>query len=149
MQKEDLIFEQYKMYAEQKEKFIDRSFMTNKFYMVVIIALLLLVFAFKGVILGRVSLSLIYSLAGMFICVLWWINMDTYNFLIKIKLAKVIEELEKSLPVMPYTMEFKSVQYYQKNKKMFLFTDLQKIFAVFCLLLFFILSMVELVPMIA
>jgi len=28
-------------------------------------------------------------------CILWWINVDSYNFLIKIKFSKVLDELEK------------------------------------------------------
>ena len=31
---EELIFQEYKMYAEQKENFIDRNFRTNRFYMI-------------------------------------------------------------------------------------------------------------------
>ena len=34
---------------------------------------------------------------GICICVLWWMNVDSYNTLIKIKYANVIEEIEKKL----------------------------------------------------
>ena len=40
-----LILEQYRIYSEAKEKFIDRNFNTNKFYMT---AIVVLIFAMIG-----------------------------------------------------------------------------------------------------
>ena len=37
MSNEELIMSQYRLYSEQKEKFVDRAFMTNKFYMILIL----------------------------------------------------------------------------------------------------------------
>jgi len=90
---------------------------------------------------------LIFSIAGMAICILWWINMDSYNFLIKVKLSKVIEDIETHLPTKPYTQEFMAIKDLRKNKRMFLFADMQKTLAVGALLLFFVLFVNELVPM--
>ena len=33
MDRDELIFQEYKLYSEQKENFIDRNFSTNKFYL--------------------------------------------------------------------------------------------------------------------
>lgn len=140
MDSNEIIFKQYKMYTKQKENFVDRSFATNKFYMFLIIALILIMLVVKdySFAFGLTS-TLIFAAAGMAVCVLWWINIDSYNFLIKVKLAKVIEEIEKQLPVQPYTQEFAAIKDLRKNKREFLFADMQKTFAILALLLFFVL----------
>lgn len=147
MNREDLIFEQYRLYAEQKEKFIDRSFMTNKFYMVIVLAMFLLIFMSKGMAFGKITSSTIFAIAGIISCALWWLNMDSYNCLIKIKFSKVLEEIEKQLPMQPYNMEYKAVRDFRKNKKMFLFSDMQKAFAIVAFLIFFILFLMEVIPL--
>jgi hypothetical protein len=149
MNSEEIVFQQYKLYTEQKERFVERSFHTNKFYLLLVLFLVLLMFLTKdfSFAFGLTSI-LIYSVAGMAICVLWWINMDAYNFLIKVKLSRVIEEIEKNLPVKPYTDEFLAIKDLRKNKRMFLFSDMQKILAVFSLLMFFVLFINEITPFI-
>lgn len=144
MSTEEIIFQQYKLYSEQKEEFISRSFTTNKFYLFLILALLVTMFLTKGLtfVYGMTS-SMIFSGAGMAICTLWWINVDSYNFLIKIKFAKVLDEIEKQLPVQPYTKEFEAIREYKKNKREFLFADIQKALAIFVFLMFFVLFVHE------
>lgn len=150
MNSEEIIFQQYKLYTEQKERFVDRSFQTNKFYLLTVLAIVLTMLLTKGLTFAYgLSSILIFSAAGMAICVLWWINMDSYNFLIKVKLSKVIEEIEKNLPTNPYTIEFAAIQDLRKKKREFLFADMQKAFALFALLLFFVLFVNEFVPMVA
>jgi len=144
MTSEEIIFQQYKLYSEQKEEFINRSFMTNKFYLFLILALLVTMFLTKGLtfVYGMTS-SMIFSGAGMAICTLWWINVDSYNFLIKIKFSKVLDEIEKQLPVKPYTDEFEAIKDHKKNKREFLFADIQKALAIFVFMMFFVLFVHE------
>ena len=138
-EKLNLIMQQYKLYAEQKDNFINRSFSVNRFYMCLVIILLLLVNITKNVIfVYAVSLPLVFSIIGLGICVLWWMNMDSYNLLIKIKFSKVLEELEKQLPIQPYSMEHNAIVEYRENKKEFLFSDMQKLFAIIMFIVFFI-----------
>ena len=40
MDRDELIFQEYKLYAEQKENFIDRNFRTNRFYMISFVAII-------------------------------------------------------------------------------------------------------------
>lgn len=149
MNSEEIMFQQYRLYTEQKEKFVDRSFHTNKFYLLVVLGLFLIMFLLKGFAFAfDISAILVFSAAGMAICVLWWINMDAYNFLIKVKLGKVIEEIEKQLPSQPYTQEFLAIKDLRKNKRMFLFADMQKTLAIFAFLTFLILFVNEFIPMI-
>ena len=41
MDREELLFNEYKTYCEQKENFIDRNFKTNRFYMASIFVLII------------------------------------------------------------------------------------------------------------
>ena len=149
MENSNLVFAQYKLYSEQKEQFIARSFWVNRFYLGVIILLILLApFTRSSFIIGDVSLSAILCVVGMCTSVLWWMNMDAYNMLIKIKFSKVLEEIEKQLPIQPYSDEFKGIQDFRNNKKMFLFSDMQKTFAVIVFIIFFATFLQEITPLI-
>ncbi len=148
-EKLNLIMQQYKLYTEQKDAFIKRSFSVNRFYMILVIVLLLLVNLTKNVaFVYSISLPFIFSIVGIGVCILWWMNMDSYNLLIKIKFAKVIEEIEKQLPVQPYTMEHSAIDEYRENKKEFLFSDMQKVFATIMFIAFFVSFIDELIPLI-
>jgi hypothetical protein len=149
MNSEELIFQQYKMYTEQKENFIARSFQTNKFYLLLILIIILTMYLTKDLsFVYNLSSIIVFSATGAAICILWWINVDSYNFLIKVKLSKVIEEIEKKLPVQPYTQEFVAIKDFRKNKKEFLFADIQKALAILLFLLFSILFLYELLTII-
>lgn len=146
MNSDEILFQQYKLYAEQKERFIDRSFATNKFYLILVLVLALTMFLTKDYCFAYgLSSILVFSAAGMAICILWWINMDSYNLLIKVKLSNILEQIEKRLPIQPYTQEFLIIKDLRKNKKEFLFSDMQKTLAILALLLFFVLFVNELV----
>jgi len=144
MDEKELILKQYELYSEQKDKFIDRSFTTNKFYLLSTLAIIVTMLFTKDICFSYgLSSILILSGIGMCICLLWWVNIDSYNFLIKIKLGKVIEELEKQLPTQPFNMEFQAIRDYKKNKREFLFADIQKGLTVAILLLFLVLFLNE------
>lgn len=149
MEDRDLVFQQYKLYSEQKEQFISRSFAINRFYLGVSILLLVLTaFTKPAPLVYDMSLSAILAIVGMCTSALWWINMDSYNMLIKIKFSKVLEEIEKQLPVQPYAEEYKGIQDFRNNKKMFLFSDIQKFFAVIVFIVFFVVLLEEIIPLI-
>lgn len=144
MNTEEILLQQYNIYTNQKENFVERSFFTNKFYLVLLLLLILTMYLTKdcSFIYGITS-TLVFSAAGMIICTLWWINVDSYNFLIKVKLSKVIEEIEKRLPIQPYTREFEIITDLSKRKREFLFADIQKGLAVLAFLLFLFLFSYE------
>ena len=146
MDNQHLILEQYRIYTEQKEQFISRNFTTNRFYIILNIALLLLVFLTQDLKMYNLSASCLFCIAGFVSCSLWWINIDSYNCLIKIKFSTVIEALEKQLPVQPYAMEYKAIKDYRTHKKGFFFSDIQKVFAVILILTFFICLLIEIIP---
>lgn len=144
MNTEEMFLKQYQIYSEQKDKFVDRSFASNKFFFLTLLVVILTMFLTKdySFVFGLTS-TLIFSAIGMGICLSWWINVDSYNFLIKVKLSNVLEELEKKLPAKPYTMEIEAINNFKKDKREFLFADTQKGVAVAMLLLFLVLFLNE------
>ena len=148
MDRDELIFQEYRMYAEQKENFIDRNFRTNRFYMVSFVAIIFaMIFTGNVVFMSVLSATLIFSLIGVSVCALWWMNVDSYNTLIKIKFANVLEVLEEKLPVKPFTDEYKGIEEF-KNNKVFMFSDIQKLIAVIGALFFFAVFVSEISPII-
>jgi hypothetical protein len=121
-----LILQQYKVYSDAKEKFIDRHFATNKFYLVLNIIMLV-----TGYVLGTLTPQyepvIILCIVGISITIMWWMNIDSYQMLIKVKYAKVLEYLETKLPEQPFHKEF--IEYTQMKKKnnLIVFGDFQKI----------------------
>ena len=148
MDRDELIFQEYKMYAEQKENFIDRNFQTNKFYMISFVAIIFaMIFTNNVMFMEKLSATLLFSLIGISVCALWWMNVDSYNTLIKIKYANVLEAIEEKLPIKPFTEEYKGIEEF-RNKKVFMFSDIQKIIAIFGALFFFAVFVSEFSPFI-
>lgn len=149
MDRDELIFEEYKLYAEQKDNFIDRNFSTNRFYMIsFVVTIFAMIFTGSITFMGVITATLLFSAIGIAVCALWWMNVDAYNTLIKIKFSNVLERIEEKLPVRPYSEEYKGIEEF-KNKKIFMFSDIQKIIAVFGALFFFAVFVSEVTPIIA
>ena len=147
MDRDYIIFQEYKMYTDQKENFIDRNFKTNKFYMVSIVVLVFsMIYTNNVVFLNHISATLIFAFFGIAVSSLWWMNVDSYNTLIKVKYADVIEKIEEKLPVCPFTEEHKGIEEF-RNKKVFMFSDIQKAIAVIAALFFFAVCVTELSPL--
>lgn len=146
---EEILFEQYKLYSTLKEEFISRNFATNRFYFIAFITLILLtIFTGNIVFMKLIPASLLFSAIGALVCVLWWMNIDSYNLLIKVKYKNVIEQMEAQLPIKPYTLEREAIEDYRNNKKAFLFSDMQKTLAIVGLIFFFALFICDIVPVV-
>ena len=136
------------MYSEQKENFIDRNFNTNRFYMASIFVLIIaLIYTGNVIFLNKISATLVFSLMGTAVCTLWWMNVDSYNTLIKVKFANVLEKIEEKLPVKPFTDEYKGIEDF-RNNKVFMFSDIQKLIAVTAALFFFAVFVSEITPLV-
>ena len=148
MDRDELILREYKMYSEQKENFIDRNFNTNRFYMASIFVLIIaLIYTGNVIFLNKISATLVFSLMGTAVCTLWWMNVDSYNTLIKVKFANVLEKIEEKLPVKPFTDEYKGIEDF-RNNKVFMFSDIQKLIAVTAALFFFAVFVSEITPLV-
>ena len=149
MDRDELIFKEYKTYCEQKENFIDRNFRTNRFYMIAVVAMIFaLIYTGNIVFLSKISATLVFAILGVSVSALWWMNVDSYNTLIKVKYSNVIEKLEEKLPVKPFTDEYQGIQEF-KNNRIFMFSDIQKVIAVITALFFFAVVISELTPLAA
>ncbi len=148
MDRDEMILQEYRLYTEQKDNFIDRNFNTNRFYMIsFLVVILAMIFTSNVVFMERITATLLFSLIGISVCALWWMNVDSYNTLIKIKFANVIEKIEEKLPVKPFTEEYKGIEEF-RDKKVFMFSDIQKIIAVFGALFFFAVFVSEASPIV-
>ena len=135
MDDKELILGQYQAYSAAKEKYIDRNFQTNSFYMIVTFVLLFVCYLFMSLTPAYEPI-LLTSAFGVVVSVLWWLNIDSYQFWIKIKYAKVLEYLETKLPERPYNKEFEEFKEAKKRKKATVFADFQKGLTVLLLLSF-------------
>ncbi len=148
MDRDELIFNEYKLYSKQKENFIDRNFKTNKFYMVsVFVIVIAMIYTGNIIFLKTISATLVFAIMGISISTLWWMNVDSYNTLIKIKYANVIEKIEQKFPVKPFTDEYQGIDEY-RNNKVFMFSDIQKLIASIFALFFFAVCVSELSPIV-
>lgn len=146
MDRDALIFSEYKTYCEQKEKFIDRNFNTNKFYMTAIVVLIFaMIYTGNVIFLNKITATLVFAFLGISMSALWWMNVDSYNTLIKIKYSNVIEKIEEKFPVKPFTDEYEGIQEFRSNK-VFMFSDIQKIIAAVSALFFFAVCVSEITP---
>ena len=132
-----LILEQYRIYSEAKEAFTTRNFQTNRFYLIVSLVLFLLLYVFYALTPSLMPL-IVGAIIGMSVCVMWWLNLDSYQFLIKIKYAKVLEEIETLLPTNPYKKEFEAFCEAKKNKRAVVFSDFQKLLVIVLFCVFFV-----------
>lgn len=136
MDEKHLILEQYRIYNEMKESFINRSFMINRFYMIfTAIFLFGLIFA-KMFAPSQYSLLLGLDVFGIAVCIMWISNQDAYASIIKIKYNSVIEKLEEDLPKAPNKDEYQELTNKRSHKKVILVKDIQKWFAIILMLVF-------------
>jgi len=123
-----VILEQYKIYSEAKEKFIDRQFANNKFYLLLSIAIIVTIYIL-GTFFPQDLPIIVMSFIGISIALMWWMNIDSYQLLIKVKYAKVLEYLETKLPEQPYHKEFEDYLKMKQKNNLIVFGDYQKTLA--------------------
>ncbi len=134
-----LILEQYRIYSDAKEKFIDRHFSTNKFYLVLNIINLVTTYLISTLT-PQYAPAIVLGIIGFFASMMWWMNIDSYQMLIKVKYAKVLEYLETRLPEQPYHKEFTDYVQMKKSNNLIVFGDFQKYLtlAIMCVYIYII-----------
>jgi len=145
MNREEKILQEYILYVQHKENFVNRSFATNKFYLImtlVVLAILVPVifipFPFG------IVLAMLFAIIGMLLCILWQMNIASYKKLLKVKLHNVIEKVEEELPVQPYKMESQALRE-SKQTRGIMFADIQTALAIMILITFATIFINELV----
>lgn len=143
MDEKHLILEQYRIYNEMKERFIDRSFMVNRFFMILAaIFLFSLIFA-KMFTPHQYFLLLGLEIFGIASCIMWISNQDAYASIIKIKYNSVIEKLEEDLPKAPNRDEYRKLTDRRSKKRIILVKDIQKWFAILLMFVFLANTLVD------
>ena len=137
----------YREYNQSMEKFKQNHFASNRYY-ITILAVILLIIISSNQVFGASSLlfSFIFSFFGLCISIMWLINQDNYSQLIKIKLAKVLEEMEKELPLKPYTIEHEAITEYKNRKRFYSYEQLQNFMAFTVALIFTIIFFSKIMP---
>lgn len=128
MDREEKVLQEYILYVQHKENFVNRTFDANKFYLIAALVVLCIsvpvTFAFALAPVVNIF-GIIFSVIGMVLCILWKMNINAYKRLLKIKFQNVIERLEDELPVKPYQMESEALK--EQKQKGFMFADMQTI----------------------
>ena len=120
-----LILEQYRIYSDAKEKFIERQFTTNRFYLVLNLIILVVSYVLSTLT-PQYQPTIVLAIIGFAVTIMWWMNIDSYQMLIKVKYAKVLEYLETKLPEQPYNKEFVEYSEMKKRNNLIVFGDFQK-----------------------
>ena len=136
MEEKHLILEQYRIYNEMKESFINRSFMINRFFMLLVAVFFFVMILVKMYIPTAYFLVIALEIFGIACCIMWISNQDAYATIIKIKYNAVIERLEEDLPKSPNKDEYKELTDKRSKKRVILVKDIQKWFAIFLMLVF-------------
>lgn len=144
MNEQEMLLEIYKICVASKDKFIERAFGTNKFYLITT----MLIMVVTSIALMKIKLLLLticLSGIGVFICALWWFNEDSYSYLLSIKYRSVLDVLEQKLPFAPGVEEYKAIQE-RRKKKIFVFQNSQKLLITIILLVFVIFLVSAILP---
>ncbi len=137
----------YREYNNSMEKFKAHNFASNRFYIIVLMLVLLIILLAKQIFIsGSLLFTFGFSFIGLCTSIMWVITQDSYSHLISIKTGKVLEEIEKELPVKPYTLEHEEIRRYKSGKKFFSFDNMQNFLALAMALIFTILFFSEIVP---
>lgn len=117
----DLIIEQYKLYSNSIENVREKRFRLMQFYSSLLLGLIGLISLFTAI-KTRFN-SFVFSvyfgmigLIGIILCIIWYIHIEAYTRE-NIRKLKILYELEKELPVFPFTEESEIRKQERKNKK--------------------------------
>lgn len=148
MNEKEILFQQYKLCSELKDKFTERNFNTNKFYLGLVIVMFLILFTTQNTVFEfGLNSTIILSLIGMGICLLWWSNVDTYGVIIGVKMKKVIEAMEEELPFKANQKEKEGLDELRKQRKAFVFGNMQKGLITGIFILYMVLFFIEFIPL--
>lgn len=136
MDEKNLILEQYRIYSEAKEHYIDRAFLINRFYIVVVGIFFVLMLTIKAIRPEAYMALAGIEFFGMMLCFMWFSNQDAYSSIVKIKYSDVLEKMEQDLPKSPHRDEYVALQEKRKDKHIILVKDVQRWFAVFVMMMF-------------
>jgi hypothetical protein len=130
---QDHLLEQYKLYIEMMDRNTTRRNQTNSFYTSLLSGLLAIiaiatnkdVAQFQNIKFQAIAF-LAVSILGILLCVIWYINIQSYKQLNSSKF-KVISELEKQLPIACYNKEWEFLKNDNRYKGYLTQTSVERI----------------------
>ena len=117
----DHLLEQYKLYVQMADNISNRRAQTNRFYILLLSTLLTLLSIIIGANLfinSRALAFLLFSILGILLCCVWFINIRSYRQLNSGKF-KIIHKMEQHLPFPCYDKEWELLGKGRKSKKYF------------------------------
>lgn len=123
---ENILFEQYKLYAEMANNISERRENSNKFYLGLISGILTLTSIVITLTQEYVYLIILILICSILICLNWYQNIESYKLLNFGKFS-VINHMEKELPAKGFSIEwelinlkgYKHLTYIEKNIPLF------------------------------
>ncbi len=123
-----LLLEQYKLFVEMADRNSERRGLTNKFYITILTGLLALTsWAVSNTVLCNVIniLLLLIAVLGLILCVIWFININSYRQMNQAKFT-VIHEMEKHLPFPCYDREWEILERGKNRKTYVPYTKIER-----------------------
>ncbi len=127
-QAEQALIEQYKLYVEMADRISARRSDTNKFYISLLTALLVILsIVVEKNILSNIQgfVFIAIGILGIALCLVWLVNIRSYSQLNSGKF-KVIHEMEKQLPYACYEREWEILGKGVDRKKYFQLTRIEQ-----------------------
>ena len=133
-----ILLEQYKLYVEMADRISQRRQSANNYFIGVNV-LLLSFFSYLNHIKSSIGVFIIFSVAGILICFMWYRLIKSYKGMNDGKF-KVIHDMEKMLDYQPYTIEWEKLGRGEDKKLYHPFTkielDIPRIFSALYVILF-------------
>ncbi|WP_425305444.1 RipA family octameric membrane protein [Brevibacillus laterosporus] len=140
----DHLLDQYKLYVQMADNISTRRDSTNKFYLSVLSALLAIIPIVKSALADAVETAfLIISLLGIFLCIIWYINIRSYKQLNSAKF-KVIHQLEEELPFSCFKVEWDKIKNAQQKDRYFRLTQIESKVPIIILIVYVVLLLYSL-----
>jgi len=111
--KEELLFEQYKLYVEMADKISHRRAISNAFFLAINTALISLV-SYAAQLHSPIYLL---NIAGLVLSILWFSIIRSYKNLNNAKYG-IVNQIEEKLPLRPYSTEWDILKR-GRNKKIY------------------------------
>ncbi len=144
MEKDAILVELYKAHLKSKDAFSDRAFTLNRFYLAIV--LVLLVLGVMYLVENNPMLTIPISVVGVVVSLLWMFNQDAYDQQIKVKYSSILEKMEEQFPFQPLKNEYLAIQEQADKKKLFVFPETLKFFSIATFIIFLVMFFDAFVP---
>lgn len=145
MDKQEILLEQYKVFVKTADDITARRLETNKFYLTILLGL----FTVAGFLNNKEMagyfnsyiILILISVLGIFLSVVWYMNIESYKLLNKAKF-KVIHEMEEELSYACFDKEWIFRKGIDTNKAYPRFTQIEKFLPIAMGIVYFVIILI-------